>query len=160
MVSKIGWCVGVLLLAAAPGCDLNPCGCLIETPGTPSLSLGPVDGGGVIATSPNPCVLDVDFGTLPLGQGTSTTIHVENVGTGALDLAQVNPTLSPEFGLSYGRQQPIYSGEFGEFAVTFEASAQGTVNSSFTIQTDGVNPECPNGVNSILTIALTGSASN
>jgi len=98
-----------------------------------------------------------------MGQGASATIQVMDVGDGALDLAQINPSLNAEFGVNYGTQQPIQFGEFAQFAVTFEASTPGTVSSSFTILTDGINSECPNdgGLGgSILTVALTGSASN
>jgi hypothetical protein len=163
MVSKIGWHVGmcVVLLAAVPGCDSH-CGCGWDEAGTPQVRLGPVDGGGVIGLIPNPCEIDVDFGAVPIGQGASAFIQVLNIGSGPLDLAQINPTLNTEFGLDYGTQQPVESGEFGQFSVTFEASTLGTVSSSFTILTDGANSECPSddGGVTVLTVVLLGSASN
>jgi hypothetical protein len=163
MVRTIGWHFGmcVVLLAAVPGCDSH-CGCGWDEEGSPQVRLGPVDGGAVTATIPNPCELHVNFGAVPIGQGASAFIQVENIGSGPLDLAQINPTLNAQFGLDYGTQQPVESGEFGQFAVTFEASTFGTVSSSFSILTDGANSRCPSddGGVTVLTVALTGSASN
>jgi hypothetical protein len=161
MIAKIGLgvVVGVALSVAASGCESTD-----EFPfGTPKVSLGPVDGGSVIATIRNPCAIDLDFGPLPIGAGASAFIQVENTGVGALDLSEINPSLNPEFGVNYGTQQPIQLGGFNQFAVTFEASRPGTINSSFTIETDGYNSDCPTsgGLDgSTLTIALSGSASN
>jgi hypothetical protein len=74
MAKRIGLNVGLwaaLLAAAASGCKAGgcppPCGAL----GSPELVLGPLDGGDVVAAFPNPCETDVDFGTLPVGQGAS-----------------------------------------------------------------------------------------
>jgi len=163
MVARIGWSVGLyaaLLAAASPGC--KPCDCGWDEQGSPQVRLGPVDGGGVTGTIPNPCEIDVDFGPLPIGQGASAFIQVLNIGSGPLDLAQINPALNSKFGLDYGTQQPVESGEFGEFSVTFEASTPGAVSSSFTILTDGANSKCPSddGGVTVLTVVLLGSASN
>ena len=153
--------LGAVLLVAVPGCD-SRCGCGWDEEGSPQVRLGPVDGGGVIGLILNPCEIDVDFGPLPIGQGASAFIQVLNIGSGPLDLAQINPALNSEFGLDYGTQQPVESGEFGEFSVTFEASTPGAVSSSFTILTDGANSKCPSddGGVTVLTVALSGSASN
>ncbi len=110
------------------------------------------------ATYPNPCEIDVDFGSVPIGLSDQATVEIVNAGSGALDLSQVNPALDPEFGLSYGAQQPIQPGEFGEFGVTFQPYKVGQVTSSFTIQTDGWNSACPGGAsNSSVTVKLTGT---
>ncbi len=111
-----------------------------------------------MATIPNPCEIDVDFGDVPIGLTDQVTVEITNVGSGALDLSQVNPTLDPEFGLSYGTQQPIQTGEFGQFGVTFQPYKVGTVSSQFTIQTDGSSSTCPNGTtNATVTVKLTGN---
>jgi hypothetical protein len=162
MVRRIGFHLGLwaLVLAAAPGCESTD----KTYYGTPKVGLGAVDGGSVVVTFSDPCAIEVDFGSLPNGQGTSAFIQVENIGVFALDLSEINPSLKPEFGVNYGAQPPIEPGAFAQFAVTFEASTPGTVNSSFTIATDGYNSDCPSAGSSlggsILTIALTGTASN
>ena len=98
-------------------------------------------------------------GSLATGQEIVATIEIFNVGSGTLDLAQVDPTLDPEFVLDYGTQQPIQPGEFGEFSVTFRPDKPGQVQSTVTVQTDGINPNCPSGPSSYnaVTVQLTGT---
>ncbi len=82
------------------------------------------------------------------------------MGQAPLDLAQVNPNLDPEFLLDYGAPQPIEPGTYGRFSVTFEPNKAGPVQSSFVIQTDGLNPSCPpplGGGSSSVTVVLTGT---
>jgi hypothetical protein len=156
--------IGALLLVAPSAGCRKECVCFLE--GEPRLALAFVDGGTVKASSPNPCEIDVDFGALPVGQGASATatIQIENVGSGALDIAQVNPNLDPEFGLTYGDPQPIQPAEFGEVTVAFQPYRAGQVQSTFTIQTDGLNEQCPSPVEGesgdVLVVMLTGSGSS
>jgi len=147
--------LSLLTLAAAvalgsTGCKKNG---LIVVNGSPNAKLGSISGSGTpTATNPpgNPCEIDVNFGNVPIGLSDEVTVQIDNNGQGALDLSQVNPTLDPEFSLTYGQQQPIGPGNFGEFSITFQPYKVGQVQSTFTIQTDGLNSQCP---------APTGSAS-
>jgi hypothetical protein len=148
-----------LTAAAAFGSSGCKQGIIQNSLGSPEAKLGGQQGATtVVATFPNPCEIDVDFGDVPIGLTDSVTVQITNTGSGALDLSQVNPTLDPEFGLNYGTQQPIQSGEFGQFGATFQPYKVGTVSSSFTIQTDGSNSSCPNGAtNATITVKLTGN---
>ncbi len=110
--------------------------------GAPEVSMGGQTGDAT-ATIPNPCEIDINFGSVPIGLTDSVTVVIKNVGSSALDLSQVNPTLDPEFGLNYGPQAPIASGSVGELSVTFQPYKVGQVQSTFTIQTDGLNAQCP-----------------
>jgi hypothetical protein len=150
-----------LTVAAAVALGSSGCkqGFIQNSQGSPQAKLGGQQGATtVVATFPNPCEIDVNFGDVPIGLTDQVTVEITNVGSGALDLSQVNPTLDPEFGLSYGTQQPIQSGEFGQFGATFQPYKVGPVTSSFTIQTDGVNTTCPGGTaNAAVTVKLTGN---
>src|SRR4029077_15891449 len=90
------------LVSLATAIALGSAGCKASTittsQGTPKAALGGISGAGtVMATFPNPCEIDVDFGNVPIGLSDSATIQVDNTGSAALDLSQVNPTLDPEF---------------------------------------------------------------
>ena len=130
--------------------------------GIPEVALASISDAGIVAQDPNPCEIDVDFGTVSMEQEVAASIEVENLGFGELAVSQVNPTLDPEFGLNYGTQQPIEPGELDEFTVTFQPYMTGQVQSSFTIQTDGTNEQCPTptGGNSIMTVQLTGTGAS
>jgi len=155
------------LLTLAAAVALGSSGCkgtgIQSTLGSPEAKLGGQSGATTVTwTSPNPCEIDVNFGDVPIGLTDTVTVQIDNIGSGALDLSQVNPTLDPEFGLNYGTQQPIQPGEFGEFGATFQPYKVGTVTSSFTIQTDGVNTSCQaaagsTSTNATVTVVLTGN---
>src|ERR1700722_1805172 len=158
----------ILCQALATGLVLTSGGCSGSQPncydvdcveGSPQGKLGGQQGATTVtATFPNPCEIDVDFGNAPIGLRDQATVEITNVGSGALDLSQVNPTLDPEFGLSYGTQQPIEPGEFGEFGLSFQPYKVGTVTYAFTIQPDGWNSTCPSGApNASITVKLTGT---
>jgi hypothetical protein len=128
--------------------------------GIPKVMLGAhSDAGTVAAQYPNPCEIDLDFGTVATGQEAAASIEIANLGGGPLDLSQVNPDLDPEFGLDYGVQEAIEPGAFDLFTVTFEPTEAGMVTSTFTIQTDGLNTECPSSgdVDSSLVVVLGGT---
>jgi len=152
--------MGMILVGS--GCKSEECIC--ERFGSPTVDLGGYDGGEIIsANDPNPCEIDVDFGTLGVGLSATAFIQIGNTGAAALDTSQVNPTLDPEFGLSYGPQEPIQPGTSSEFTLTFQPYKVGQVSSTFTIQTDGINSECPaptgTSAGDLLTVVLAGTGS-
>ncbi len=137
----------VALFALLAGVALTGPGCkktgLGQSLGSPKVSLGGQSGSTTLIPGiPNPCEIHLDFGDLPIGLTDSVTVRIYNNGSSTLDLLPVNPTLDPEFSLSYGEQPPISGGGFDTFGVTFQPYRVGPVQSSFTIQTDGVNSEC------------------
>jgi len=115
------------------------------------------------ANDPNPCEIDVDFGTLGVGQSATAFIQIMNSGVAALDVSQVNPALDPEFILDFGPQESIPPGTLSQFTVTFQPDKVGEVSSTFTIQTDGINPDCPAPTGSSsgndITVVLAGTGS-
>jgi len=118
----------------------------------------------ISANDPNPCEIDVDFGTLPVGQPRATAfIQIVNTGPDALDLSQVIPNLDPEFALNDGTQYSIQPDALSEFTVTFQPYDAGQVSSTFTIQTDGINSRCPapsdESTGNTLTVVLAGTGS-
>ncbi len=126
-------------------------------PGIPRIALGGQSGPALVtATNPNPCEIDLDFGEVPIGQTSTATVEIDNVGRSTLDLQDISPNLDSEFGVKYGTHPPIQPGSFDQFQVTFETYKVGQVNSMFLIQTDGVNPSCP-APGSSITVQLTGS---
>ncbi len=153
------------LISVATAIALGSTGCkgtqVTSVYGVPKAALGGVSGSGTpTASFPNPCEIDVDFGNVPIGLSDTASVQVQNTGTSPLDLSQVNPTLDPEFSLSYPTPQPIEPGNFGQFSASFQPYKVGQVTSSFVIQTDGVNSACPapaGGGNSSVTIQFTGT---
>jgi hypothetical protein len=109
------------------------------------------------ATIPNPCEVDIDFGNVLIGMVDNINVSVNNTGTGVLDLSPIDPTLDPEFSVTYPTPAPIQPAGFDQFSVSFSPYKVGQVTSSFTIQTDGVNAACPGGLSASLTITLTGN---
>jgi hypothetical protein len=136
-----------------------------STGGSPT---GGVVGAGVPALSPNvgsgypslasPCELDLDFGSIPVGEGEESTIMVENQGTGILDL-EIG-ALDPPFSLTLPPSNEVQPGGSVEISVDFQPVNRGSFSSSLVIQTDGVNPSCPAaaGSGSNLTVNLKGTA--
>jgi hypothetical protein len=129
--------------------------------GSPSLNLGGQTGATTTtAVYPNPCEIDLAFGSVPVGLNDSVIVRIENVGAGALEVSPVNPTLDPAFTLNDGEQAPIQPGSFSSFSVTLSPVEPGPVESTFTIQTNGFNLQCPIPVgasDSILTAELMGT---
>jgi hypothetical protein len=109
-----------------------------------------------------PCELDLDFGDVPIGLSLSAVSQIKNNGDGGvLELSLLNPTLDPEFSLSYGVPPSIQPGSSDQFSVTFQPTKVGQVTSRFTIQTDGINPKCPAPTDpcmgNAITVTLTGN---
>ena len=162
-IARPGSALPLFSLAAALALGSSGCksGNLGLNVGEPEPKLGGQQGATtIIASSPatNPCELDVDFGDVPIGLTDSATLQISNIGSGALDLSLLQPTLDPQFGLNFGTQQPIQPGSFGQFTVTFQPYKVGVVSSTFTINTDGANKLCPNGaLNTPVTIVLSGN---
>jgi len=152
------------MILAGSGCGKKP-ECTGECAiGSPKLALGGTSGPEMIyANFPNPCEIDVDFGSLPTGQRATAVIQIEDVGTTALNLDFGKPSLDPEFEVDAGRPQPIQPGTFGEFTVSFEPLDAGMASSTFTIQTDGENGWCPAPTDSMIgddiTVVLAGTGS-
>jgi hypothetical protein len=130
-----------------------------QTGGSPTLSLSSQAGPStVMATSPNPCEIDLDFGSVAIGQMENATLQLTNPGTSAIYLVQVDPNLDPEFEFTYANPQAIQPGESGDFSLSFQPYKVGQVTSQFTIQSSGQNPDCPapaRGSGDSLTIVLT-----
>ena len=144
---------------AGPGCKKTGLG---ESLGSPKANLGGQSGSTSVSPSfPTPCDVNLDFGNLPIGLTDSVTVRINNSGSSTLDLLPVSPTLDPEFSLSYGQQAPISPSGFDTFSVTFQPYKVGPVQSSFTIQTDGVNSLCPapaaGSPGNVITVILTGN---
>ncbi len=154
-----------LALAAAVALGSSACKgpSITGSEGAPNAVLGGQSGSPVItATYPNPCEIDVDFGNVPIGLSDSANIKIQNTGSSTLDLNQVSPNLDPEFSLNYSQQPPIQPGESDQFSVTFQPYKVGPVQSTFTIQTDGVNDKCPapsgpSSGQSVVTVQLIGN---
>ena len=116
--------------------------------------------GTVSATYANPCEIDLDFGSVPVGLSDTATIEIDNAGLCSIELSHVYPTLDPEFSLDEGTPQTIQPGKFGQLKATFQPYKTGQVTSSFTIPTDGANPDCPtppDAVGGPFTVSLTGA---
>jgi hypothetical protein len=148
-----------MLVMGCVGCKRTDGCCVL---GSPQVVLGaPFADAGILVQYPNPCEIDMDFGTMATGQTITAPIEVENVGVGVLDLSQVDPTLDPAFVLDYGTPPPIQPGTFWQLDVTFQPSEADRVQSTFTIQTDGINPLCPVPTGSysgnVVTVQLTGT---
>ncbi len=151
------------LVMVCTGCNSDCIGACGPEP-IPEVDLGGQSdhAGTVVAQDPNPCQIDVDFGTVTTGQQVTATIEIKNLGAGTLDLADVNPSLDPGFSLNYGTRQPILPGGYKEFSVTFRPYKAGQVQSTFMIQTDGKNEQCPLTPSSenIVTVQLTGTGAS
>jgi hypothetical protein len=159
--------LSAVLVALLAGVAVAGSGCkqtgLGQSLGSPKAALGGQSGSTVVnATFPNPCEIDLDFGNLPIGLTDSVTVRISNSGSSALDLSPITPTLDPEFSLSYPAEQPsIPGGGFDAFSVTFQPYRVGQVQSSFTIQTDGVNGLChapaAGSAGNVVTVMLAGN---
>ena len=132
--------VCVVLALGCAGCKNSGAGCGMVA--VPKVRQGGQFDAGTAAQYPNPCEIDLDFGTVAAGERVAAVIEILNTGSCPLDLASTDPILDAGFGLDYGIQQEIEPGSFDAFTVSFEPMGPGMVTSTFTIQTDGVNSEC------------------
>jgi len=112
----------------------------------------------ISAVFPNPCEIEVGFGSVVVGQRAIAVIQIGNLGGEPLDISYGVPSLAAAFDMDDSPQQPIQPGEFYSFTVSFEPLDTGAVSSTLTIQTDGSNFECPLGSsNAVLTVELSGT---
>ena len=65
---------------------------------------------------------------MPIGLIDSATVEIDNNGSGALDLSQVNPTLDPEFSLTTARSSRSRPASSAQFTVTFQPYKVGSVH--------------------------------
>ena len=137
------------------------CDCAI---GTPKVVLGGTDGPESIdAGYPNPCEIDLDFGSLPVGQRATAVIQIENTGSSAVDISFGTPKLDAAFDLDLVMPQPIEPSTLYSFSVSFEPLDTGMASSTLTILTDGENPGCPaptgTSAGNDITVVLAGTGS-
>jgi hypothetical protein len=130
----------------------------------------------VTATYPNPCEIDVDFGTVSEGDTATAIVQIGNKGYAPLDIGQVVPDLDGAFALDTNVDVDppgLDAGPFAEppttiepetfyfFLVVFEPYTDGGATSAVTIQTDGENSACPapssESEGDVLKINLTGA---
>jgi hypothetical protein len=158
--------LAIVMILAGTGCvktECLDCGGI----GLPKVQLASQSGPETIdAVYPNPCEIDVDFGSLPVGQRASAAIQIEDLGAGTLDISFGAPQLDAAFDLDLAPPlppQPIEPSTLYSFSVSFEPLDTGPVSSSFAIQTDGVNPECPwptgSSAGNDITVVLAGTGS-
>jgi hypothetical protein len=153
----VGMAVSAVLSTA--GCG-KKCDC-IPAEGSPDVALGKQSTPTVMASSPNPCEIDVDFGSMPVGQTATAVINVDNVGAGILELTFGSPSLPSSLVLSEDTLEPLEPGTFFPFGIVFTPSAVGVVSTTLTVKTDGMNLRCPadpksDGVDVTVVVAGTG----
>jgi len=91
----------------------------------------------VTASDPNPCELDLDFGTVPIGVTSSAVVEAGN-NDEPFDLS-IDGALDPEFSLLSDKGL-VPPGSDGEVTATFGPVDAGTVSSSFTLLTNDAYP--------------------
>ncbi len=126
--------------------------------GNLSLTLKGQSGGGqVVATAPDPCGLDIDFGNVRLGQQSTATVEITNESNFAITLLSFSPNLDPELslGLSTAQEPPLAAGASMQLSITFNAVRAGAATSTFSIPTDAPPRACGSSASSDLTLTLT-----
>jgi hypothetical protein len=154
MTARGPFAVSAILVIGCGGCN---CG----GRGIPEVAPSGISDAGVIAEDPNPCEIDLDFGTVPGRQQVVASIEIKNVGSGTLIYTQ-GDFFDPEFELVFGTPQDwIPPGEYAELSIIFQpfSGQAGRVQSTFTIPTDGENNSCPSGADSVITVVLTATRS-
>jgi len=126
--------------------------------GTLSLS---VEGQGVTSSVPNPCEVDVDFGTVPLGQQATATIEIANRGDRVVSFQPLTLDLDPELSVNAGGlQAPLAAGATAQLSVSFNpvrtAAVMSTLSIPFSTAGGAQGSICGSG-NSAITVNLSGS---
>src|SRR5581483_11074647 len=149
------------LAACALGCETPCIDCLRGPTGVPKVELGGQNGPvPVQAIYLTPCSIELEFGILNVGETSTVTVYLTNIGSANLDMFLADAGLSSAYELNFGDQPPIVPGAHGEFTVSFSPSDAGPVNGAVEVRTDGVNQLCglpDGGGDNLVLIALTGS---
>ncbi len=110
-------------------------------------------------TFPDPCELDLSFGSVPVDGGNSEAeIKIDNLGQGTLNLAIGASTIDQFSLMVRGAEQVPPAGAL-PIIIDYASVTRGPASSTFVIQTDGVNPACPTtpGQGTSLTLKLSGT---